>query len=451
MRAGGWNRRLQAWGERALYAAVAGGLLLAALQVWRVEHPAGSAAADGTDRRVRIDFLWPTFTPQKVRYGEYLARQYMKENPHVFVNLMLTYDPNAKLQVMIAGRTPPDVAWMGVGWQQFADALMPLDERVAGDAEVGPSAFAPAIWDSVKWEGKVYALPSSAQTGVIYYNKDLFDEAGLAYPTDDWTWGDMVRMAKALTRDFDGDGMIDRYGVQLEFVYHIPFIQYPGLIADPEWREARVDNPVTVAILEAYRDLMYEHRVMPTPAASAELGSLPMFEAGRVAMHAASAYAIESFRKIPYDWDVVAFPRFEHAGEYYRATGLWQEEFVLLWNTDVPEEAWKFARWCAGREAVRWAAEEGHIVPARSDVAYSEAFLRPGLKPANAQVFLTSWEFAQPIYPHPWWKRINVEFEPVLQEFLQGSEGVRISAPECARRLDEGLQRVLDDYHADRE
>jgi multiple sugar transport system substrate-binding protein len=421
------------------------GFLLSAYQVWHVEHRVTTADAQ---REIRIDFLWPTYTPQRVRYGEYLARRYMEENPDVYVNLMLASDPYAKLQVMIAGRTAPDVTWMGVGWQQFAAALMPLDERVNNDPEVGPKNFSPTVWESVKWKGTLYALPTSAQTAVMYYNKDLFDDAHIPYPTADWTWDDMVRIAKALTHDDNGDGMIDRHGVQLQFVYEIPFIQYPGPIADPEWREATVDNPVTVAILESYRDLIYKHRVMPTPTTSRELGSLPMFEAGRLGLYAAAAHAIESFRKCPYDWDVVTFPWYEFEGKRYRSTGLWQEEFCILWDTDIPDEAWKFARWCAGQDLIRWATENGHIVPARLDVAYSPALLNPNLKPANARAFVDSWEFAVPIFEHPSWKRMALEFDTIIQQYLEGSDGRRSTAPECARQLDSALQTILDEYRA---
>jgi multiple sugar transport system substrate-binding protein len=444
-RAGSLLSRLSGAGGGLFYGAVVVGLALSLYQVWSVQQPETSG------QRIQIDFLWPTYTPQKVRYGEYLAQEYMRRNPDVYVNLILSGDPYPKLQVMIAGRTAPDVVWMGVGWQQFVDALMPLDALVANDPEVGPANYPPSVWDGVKWEGKVYGLPSGAQTAVVYFNKDLFRDAGVECPTEAWTWDDMVRMAKALTRDFDGDGMIDQYGLQLEQVYRVPFLQYVRPVADPTWSRAQIDHPATVAIMEAYRDLIYKHRVMPTPMAASELGMLPMFEAGRMAMHAASAYAIESFRKTPFDWDIVSFPWFEYEGNRYRSTGLWQEEFCILADTDTPEESWKFAKWCASRELVRWASVEGHIVPARLDVAYSEAFLNPNVRPAHIKVFLDSWEFATPVYPHPWWKRISTDLEPIWQQFMVGTEGVRVPAPDAIRQLDEALQKILDDYHAQQE
>jgi len=438
----GVSHMLRKLGTIVPVALLAVALLLSLLQVAR------TATSDVSGKRVTIDFLWPTYTPQKVRYGEHLARRYMELHPDVHVNLILTPDPNRKLQVMVAGRTTPDVAWCGIGWPQFADALLPLDEFVLDDPEVNPEDFNSRLWEAVQWRGSVRALPSSGQTGVIYYNKDLFDGAGLAYPTQDWTWDDMVRMARVLTRDFDGNGIIDQYGLQLGQVYHVPFFLYDGQIADPEWREARVDTPVTRALLERYQGLMYgEQPVMPTPTASAELGMLPMFEAGRTAMHAASGYAIESFRKVQFDWDIVPFPHFVHEGTPYRATGLWQEEFAILWDTDIPEEAWDFVRWCVGPEAVQWAALNGHIVPGRNDVAQSDAYRRPGKRPHNMAAFIESQAFAVPIYPHPWWRRIAAEFEPILNQYLIGSEGKRITAAAAIPQLQEALQRVLDEYN----
>lgn len=431
--------------EPVIYGAVVLVVIFAAVRVWYVERP------PKIGQRVQIDFLWPTYTPQKVRYGEYLVDTYNREHPDVFVNLILTPDPYPKLQVMIAGRTAPDVVWMGVGWQQFVDALMPLTKLATDDAEVGRAQFSESVWEGVKWDGEVYGIPSGAQTAVIYYNKDLFDEAGLPYPTPDWTWNEMLALAKALTKDFDGDGMTDQYGLQLEQASRIPFLQYTRTMADDTWRSARINQPDTVAVLRAYRDLIYKHKVMPTPTASAEMGLLPMFEAGRVAMHAASAYAIETFRKTPYDWDIVSFPWFEYEGKKFRSTGLWQEEFSILADTDVPKEAWEFARWCAGREVTSWASREGHIVPARNDVAYSEAFLVPNQKPENAKLFLDSWEFATPVYAHPWWKRMAIDMEPAWQQYMEGTNGKRIEAEELVVQLHTTLQRILDEYNAETE
>ena len=402
-------------------------------------------------KRATIDFLWPTFTPQKVRYGEYLAQRYMELHPDVAVNLILTPDPGRKLQVMIAGRTAPDVAWCGVGWEQFSDALMPLDDFIARDGTVRPEDFQPRLWQAMQWQGSVRALPSSGQTAVIFYNKDLFDNAGLPYPTKDWTWEDMERMAKALTRDFDGDGTIDQYGLQLGQVYLVPFLLYGGQMADPAWKEARIDTPINRAVLARYQALMYgEQPVMPTPSASAELGMLPMFEAGRVAMHAASSYAIETFRGTQFDWDIVEFPAFVFNGQHHRATGFWQEEFGVLWDTNVPQDAWDFIKFCAGEDMVRWAALNGHIVPGRIDVAHSDAYLHSGKRPANMSAFIDSQDFAVPVYPHPWYRRMGLDLTKVEQQFSIGSEGKRLTPEETAQAMQLALQKVLDEYQSER-
>ena len=102
------RRTVSAMGPVLFYGLLAAGFVLAGYQVWR------TARAEAPGRAITLDFLWPTYTPQKVRYGEYLAQRYMEEHPDVYVNLILTPDPYRKLQVMIAGRTTPDVVWMGV-------------------------------------------------------------------------------------------------------------------------------------------------------------------------------------------------------------------------------------------------------------------------------------------------------------------------------------------------
>ena len=120
-----------------------------------------------------------------------------------------------------------------------------------------------------------------------------------------------------------------------------------------------------------------------------------------------------------------------------------------MWDTEHPEEAWDFVKWCTCEEIIGWAALEGHIVPGRVDVAQSDAYLHSGKRPANMSAFIQSQGFSVPIYPHPWWKRIASEFEPSLNQYNVGSEGVQISATQMLEEMQASLQIVLDEYQAE--
>ena len=80
--------------------------------------------------------------------------------------------------------------------------------RKAEFKQVFPTAF--ALWKTAK--GEQYAFPFDLDIPALFYNKELFDAAGIEYPNDKWTWDDMLKAAIALTKDTDGDGQPDQYG-----------------------------------------------------------------------------------------------------------------------------------------------------------------------------------------------------------------------------------------------
>src|SRR5439155_215825 len=103
----------------------------------------------------------------------------------------------------------------------------------------------------------LYALPKGYTPLLVVYNKDLFDRARIPYPTDDWTWDDFLRIAQRLTRDTDGDGVIDQWGSYFD---RRPFVWIPwiwaggGDVLCPDGRRASgcLDGPHTIAAIRWY-------------------------------------------------------------------------------------------------------------------------------------------------------------------------------------------------------
>lgn len=126
-------------------------------------------------------------------------------------------------------------------------------------------------------DARLYAIPKDFTPLVMYYNKDLFDEAGVPYPSGDWTWREFLRTARRLTRDTDGDGEIEQYGT---VTYPEPFAWPPwiwsngGDFLNPSGQQATgyLDSAETVAALEFLADLHRRHHVAPSPAAAASMG-----------------------------------------------------------------------------------------------------------------------------------------------------------------------------------
>ena len=124
-----------------------------------------------------------------------------------------------KLPTQLAGGAPVDMAWMHhTRAKTFAanDWLLPLDDLLASfPAADWPDKFYESQVEAFKFEGKQYGIPYDWAPGGFYINIDLFEEAGVDLPTEDWTFTDLLEAAKALTKDTDGDGQIDQWGINL--------------------------------------------------------------------------------------------------------------------------------------------------------------------------------------------------------------------------------------------
>ncbi|MFL7870520.1 MAG: substrate-binding domain-containing protein, partial [Anaerolineales bacterium] len=138
---------------------------------------------------------------------EKLVAMYKERNPNVTINYSPVADPNVnfyqQLQTSIAGGTPPDVAsFQGWEWQTYADKglLTPVDDLYKRDGFdfLYPSDVK-GIVDTTVRNGSTYLIPLQIGTMLMFYAKKPFDDAGMPYPTDDWTFEEFMDMAQKLT------------------------------------------------------------------------------------------------------------------------------------------------------------------------------------------------------------------------------------------------------------
>jgi multiple sugar transport system substrate-binding protein len=118
-------------------------------------------------------------------------------------------DFSQNLNAQIAAGTLPDVVRVpGLLVQQWLrqGAFLDLTDRL-GDADLDD--FYPGPLEQFRWQDKLWGLPDTAAPELVFYNKAMFDAAGLAYPTDDWTFEEMRRAAIQLTLDADGRNPTD--------------------------------------------------------------------------------------------------------------------------------------------------------------------------------------------------------------------------------------------------
>jgi multiple sugar transport system substrate-binding protein len=328
-----------------------------------------------------------------------------------------------RLTTSIAGGQPPDLFLMNYRFYgQFAarGALEPVapylrDAEAFSEADFFDTALMP-----FRWAGEQVCLPQNVSSLVVYFNADLFRDAGVALPQDGWSWEEMVDAAKALTRDRDQDGTIDVYGlgVDPEIIRVAPFIWSNGgrLVDDDESPTRFALDGKAVAALDAFFDLRSVHGVTPTDEEAEAEDFESRFLNGRLGMLMESRRVVPTLRTIEdFEWDVVGVPSL---GE--PASVLHSDAYCMTEASDAKDEAWRFMEFALGPEGQRIASEAGRTVPSLRSVAKSDAFLDPDASPANAQVFLDQIPYLRSVPTISTWPEIEDTANGLIEEAYYG-------------------------------
>ena len=272
--------------------------------------------------------------------------------------------------------------------------------------------FQPRLTECFFQENRLWAVPATCSTQVLYYNKRKFDRAGIPYPSDSWDWGDLKQAAERLTLAEEGSGRIIQYGLDLDpdMAAWAAFVwQNGGEIFDPDTGKWLLGSPSVLgknaAALQFYVDLIHESRVAQANSALAAADSQePSFEKRFSAMvFAGRSLAAHLQKEEGIGWDVSPMPK-----NLKRATTLSAQGYGISSFTEHPEEAWKLVRFLTGPTSQTKLAMGGRSVPARVSAAQSRVFLDfPGKLSINNRAFIDSLFYARPLQTAPCWAEVE--------------------------------------------
>ena len=425
-----------------------------------VATEAVAAATEPPMAAATVDFLaWGDAAD--IPAWEKLSKLYMERNPNVTVNVTTVADPNAnyypKLQTAIAGGTPPDVAsFQGWEWQTYADKnlLAPVDDFVTRDkfGDAYPQDFQ-SIIDSTHRNDKTYLIPLQFATMVMFYAKKVFDDAGVAYPTDDWTFDQFMEIAQKLTKT-EGDNKV--YGLQANgsWFRDIGWIRGTGKqefdsIIDP--KKAMFNQPEIVDIIQKMAvDVFYTLNVAPTPADLS--AGANTFQTGNVGMKYEGAWWFGQMNSPELraenkqiEFDVVLMPKLADEARPHRG---WAEGVALLAGDNV-EEAWKYASFMAGEEGDKIYSETTGRLPNR--LALLESFWIPTVQEkfqfSNAKAFVEALKGSEVdvVGGLPRSKMWSETVKPIGYDPMLGGTA---QAADVMPEVDKQLQAKLDEYWA---
>jgi len=365
--------------------------------------------------------------PAELAAYQTLTEAFEQKHPDIQVELIQIpgqSDYRKRLAADIVAGTPADVVLINHRrYAAFANtgALEPLSAYLEKSKLIKEADFYPESIKPYKWNGELMCIPQNISSLVVYYNKDLFEAAGVPYPANDWTWLDFLSAAQALTKDLDNDGVTDQFGVGIEasLIRLAPFIwQANGQIVDNESNPTGLTFNSTEALDAAdfFFGLQTVYHVVPNREQETSEDSESRFVNGRLAMFFNSRRGVPTYRESAnFDWDVAPLPQ-----NQVKASILHSDAYCLPSASKNKDAAWEFIEFANSVEGQTIVAETGRTVPSLIAVANSPAFLDSNAKPANSRVFLDVIPYVRTLPIHPNWADIE---ETASQELARGFYG----------------------------
>ncbi|CAN5284939.1 sugar ABC transporter substrate-binding protein [soil metagenome] len=304
-----------------------------------------------------------------------------KANPDITVDVTtLPYgDYGTALQTDLAAGTESDVfdiEYSNYTQYQANGVLAPIEVA-------NPDAYKQSLLEAYATDGTQYALPSSFSDVVLYYNKDLFDAAGLDYPTSDWTWADEKKAAEALTDQAAGVWG-DHQPVSF-YEYYKALAQNGGKFLNDDGTKVAFNTPEGI---EAAHWLVDKSgTVMPTIEQGQGTADFDtnLFKDGKLAMMHTGIWIFGAVADVPFGWDIAVEP-----GNSDKASAVFSNALGVSANSKHPDAAGKWAEFLSSSDTtVDVRLNAGWELPPISDDAKLATYLTKGT-PENRQAVFDS-------------------------------------------------------------
>lgn len=319
-----------------------------------------------------------------------------------------------KVTTLLAGDDLPDVMRVqGLNVQQWVrrNAFADLTARVQS-AGLDLADFYPGPLNQFRYGAGLWGIPDTASPEIVYFNKSMFNAAGLNVPTDSWTYDDMRAAAIALTLDAEGrhpgEDAFDVHAIQqwgwnggITYFWQNPFIEARGgdLCANEDCTLMSFTGPANEAAFNWWVSLVRDdHAALYDPYGGSETGvEGDPFLSGKAAMGSNGTFAIGQLNAAGnIDYDVIP-PLIGVDGR--RHTPLSTNGYVISPKSAHPDEAWALVSALVATDFLEstWAST-GHAVPARRSA--TSAIIDPAHAPANQGSILTAMETGEVFRPN---------------------------------------------------
>lgn len=379
-----------------------------------------------------------------IPYMEECKANFEAANP----GITIVFEPTAwgeywtKLETAATGGTVADVFQLnGPNNYKYADygMLLPLDDYIA-NSDVDLSNYSDAMNSLYNIDGVQYGIPVDWDTIGLWYNKELFDAAGVEYPNENWTWDDLVAAAAAITDEANGVyGMAAGYDEQNGLFNTVAAAG--GYLVSEDGKTSGFDNEATIKGIKVWTDLI-EAGYSPSNASLTENPGYVQFMSGKIGMLMAGDWFAATFITDPEfatKIDVTMLPTIDGN----RASCIHGKANVISSSTEHPDEAWAWVSYLAGAEANEIMGKSGAAIPAYLDYAglFFEAYADYGY---NMGVFSQMASECASAYPT---SRGYNEWATVMFNELSLAYALEVPVEEACKNIAAQMNEILAAYN----
>ena len=304
---------------------------------------ADSAEAPSAEGQEPVTITYFTFSaaPNHLEDLDKMVAAFEAANPNINVEVETApFDQYfTKLQTLVAGGAAPDVFELNYeNFVSYASKDVLLDLTPLADADAGlADRFYSLAYQAFSRDGKQYGLPQSFSNVVLFYNKDLFDAAGVEYPTAEWTWQEELAAAQKLTDS--ANGVWGEYSPVQFWEFYKTAAQSGCKVLSEDGATATINEPGCVEALTWMVDKINTHKISPTDADMAGVSDGDMFKQGKLAMWRTGIWMFDGMKDAPFTWDIALEPGNTQKAHHFFANGV-----AISAATPHQEAAWEWAK-----------------------------------------------------------------------------------------------------------
>ncbi|MCL2796154.1 MAG: sugar ABC transporter substrate-binding protein [Microbacteriaceae bacterium] len=358
-------------------------------------------------------------------------------NIKVTVSVIPWGDYWTKLQTEASSNSMPDLFWMnGPNFQLYASngKIAPITGEVKAGA-IDPKNYSSSLDDLYNYKGVQYGVPKDFDTIGMWVNKALFQEAGVALPSANWTWADFQSDALQISQKLKSKGIYGiTAGMDGQTTYYPTIFQAGGYVISPDGKKSGYDTPETEAGLQFWTDLI-KNGSSPNMKQLTETAGDQWFVSGKSAMFQGGSWARTEIGSSPIAKDVQVYPL--PTGKV-AANVIHGVSNVVAAGSKNLAAARALQVYLASRTAQQQQGDMGAVIPAFTGTQTAFANSMPGV---NLQVFLDEVQIAKPFPVSKNTAAWNTLETNLLPDAFDGTKSVSAVGSDLATQMNAALAK----------